>query len=60
VIIIQINGKKRANMTMPANSQEEIIFKKIMNMENIKNYIKDENLIKNKIYITNKIFNIVI
>ena len=60
VIIIQINGKKRAELKMPNESAEDIVFENALSLNNVKNFIKDTNLIKKKIYIPNKILNIVI
>ena len=59
-MIIQINGKKRANITMPSDSSENEVFKNAINLSNIKSYIKKESLIKKKIFVPNKILNIVI
>ena len=59
-MIIQINGKKRANITMPSDSAEKEVFKEALNLNNIKSYIKKESLIKKKIFVPNKILNIVI
>ena len=60
VIIIQINGKKRADIKMPINSTEEIVFGKAVSLTNIKKIIGEEKLIKKKIFVLNKILNIVI
>ena len=35
-MIIQINGKKRANITMPSDSSEKEVFKEALNLNNIK------------------------
>jgi leucyl-tRNA synthetase len=59
-IIIQINGKKRAQLKMPFQSSEEMVFISLMKLDNIKKLIKNETSIKKKIFIPNKIFNIVI
>ena len=59
-IIIQINGKKRAEIRMQINSTEQVVFEEAMRLLNIKNFIESEELIKKKIFITNKILNIVI
>jgi leucyl-tRNA synthetase len=60
IIIIQINGKKRAEIRMQINSTEQVVFEEAMRLLNIKNFIESEELIKKKIFITNKILNIVI
>ena len=59
-IIIQINGKKRAQLKMPFQSSEEMVFISLMKLDNIKKLIENETAIKKKIFIPNKIFNIVI
>ncbi len=59
-IIIQINGKKRAEVKMPIGIDEQSVFKKAMMITNITNYINSEIKIKKKIFIPNKILNIVI
>ena len=59
-IIIQVNGKKKAELKMPVESNEEVVFINLMKLDNISNLITDESLIKKKIFIPNKIFNIVI
>ena len=60
LIIVQINGKKRAEIRMQINSTEKVVFKEAMCLINIKGFIKSEELIKKKIFIKNKILNIVI
>ena len=59
-IVIQINGKKRAEMQVPIDTKEDIVYRKASEIINVKNYIKEENLIIRKIFIPNKILNIVI
>ena len=59
-LIIQINGKKRADIKMPFNSLEKEVFENAINLNNIKNYINNEDVIKKKIFVPNKILNIVI
>ena len=59
-IIVQINGKKRAELKMPTNSEEDIVFQNAMEIQSISNLIVDHALIKKKIFIPNKILNIVI
>ena len=60
IIIVQINGKKRAELKMPTNSEEDIVFQNAMEIQSISNLIVDHALIKKKIFIPNKILNIVI
>ena len=58
-IVIQINGKKKAELKIAFDSNEIDVFDKAMKIINTKNVI-DKNKIKKKIYIKNKILNIVI
>tara|TARA_B110000858_G_scaffold194840_1_gene250026 strand:+ start:1235 stop:3805 length:2571 start_codon:yes stop_codon:yes gene_type:complete len=57
LIIIQINGKKKAEMKVVKNSTESEIYNAALNIKNIKKIEKD---IKKKIFVPNKILNIVI
>ena len=59
-IVIQINGKKRADIKIQFGSTENAVYEKAISLVKIKNYIQNENLIKKKIFIPNKILNIVI
>ena len=59
-VVIQINGKKRADIKIQFGSAENVVYEKAISLINIKNYIKNENMIKKKIFIPNKILNIVI
>tara|TARA_B110000444_G_scaffold261022_1_gene310547 strand:+ start:624 stop:3203 length:2580 start_codon:yes stop_codon:yes gene_type:complete len=60
LIIIQINGKKKAELKVASNTSEFDIYKAALNIQNIKNIITDEKEIKKRIFIPNKILNIVI
>ena len=59
-IVLQINGKKKAELKMPDQSSEEEVFNSFMKLDNIKKLIQDESSINKKIFIKNKILNIVI
>ena len=59
-IVLQINGKKKAELKMPDQSSEEEVFNSFMKLDNIKKLILDESSINKKIFIKNKILNIVI
>ena len=59
-IVLQINGKKKAELKMPDQSSEEEVFNSFMKLDNIKKLIQDESTINKKIFIKNKILNIVI
>jgi len=58
IIVVQINGKKRALLEADPNDNEENILKKSLKIKNIETILSSKK-IKNKIYIKNKILNIV-
>src|SRR6056300_14343 len=58
IIVIQINGKKRAIIDVEKDINENDLMELINNDEKIKNYL-NENKIKKKIYIKNKLINII-
>lgn len=58
-IVVQVNGKVRANIEVVSDSSEESIIKAAVENEKVANYIAD-NQIKKTIYIKNKLLNIVI
>ncbi len=58
IIVIQINGKKRALIEADPNDNEENILNKSLKIKNIETILSSKK-IKNKIYIKNKILNIV-
>ncbi len=58
-IVIQVNGKVRGRIEVEKDSPEEEIFKKAVQEENVKKFIKNKKIIK-KIYIKNKLFNLVV
>ena len=60
LIIIQINGKKKAEIHVANNMEEKHVYNAALNLENIQNIITSETIIKKKIFIPNKILNIVI
>ena len=60
LIIIQINGKKKAEIHVANNMEEKHVYSAALNLENIQNIITSETIIKKKIFIPNKILNIVI
>ena len=59
-IVLQINGKKRAELKMLNQSSEEEVFNNFMKLDNIKKLIQDESSIKKIVFIKNKILNIVV
>lgn len=58
-VVIQINGKKRALLCIAKDSNEDDVFTKSIEFENIKAIIKDKQ-IKKKIFVKNKILNLVL
>jgi leucyl-tRNA synthetase len=60
IIIIQINGKKRGEITLPNESNENDVYNESIKLDNIKKFILPDTIIKKKIYISNRILNIVI
>jgi leucyl-tRNA synthetase len=57
-IVIQVNGKKRGILEMPANSKEQTIMKKAKEIDNVLKYLENIEIIKN-IYIKNKLINFI-
>jgi len=57
-IVIQVNGRKRGILEMPANSKEQTIVKKAKEIDNVLKYLKNIEIIKN-IYIKNKLINFI-
>ena len=55
-IPIQLNGKLKATITVPKDSDEEFVKEKVH--ERIANILEDKNIVK-EIYVMNKIYNIV-
>ena len=58
IIVIQINGKKRAIIETSENEKEDEILKKSLRIKSVETFLLSKK-IKNKIYIKNKILNIV-
>ena len=59
ILIIQINGKKRAELEVNTNLTEEEVIEKALNLKNIFDFTQNKK-IKRKIYIPGKILNLVI
>ena len=57
-IVIQVDGRKRGILEMPANSKDELVIKKSKENDNVSKHIKNTNVIKN-IYIKNKLVNFI-
>ena len=56
---VQINGKVRGKITIPADADKEIAKAAALENENIKGYIDGKNIVK-EIFVPGKIFNIVV
>ena len=54
---IQVNGKLRANITIPYDTEEEVIKEKAH--EAVSTYLEGKSIVK-EIYVKNKIYNIVV
>jgi len=58
IIVVQIDGKKRALIEADVNDNEENILNKSLKIKNIETILSSKK-IKNKIYVKNKVLNIV-
>ena len=58
-IVIQINGKKRATISIQNEITEEVLVKKIIEMKLIEKYILDRDISKT-IYIKDKLINLIV
>ena len=58
-IVVQINGKKRTMLITETDQDQEIIFKKCLEIESVKKLLAGKHVVK-KIYVKNKLVNIVI
>jgi len=57
-IVVQVNGKVRAEMMVQVDEAEEYIKKKVLELEQVKKFTKDQE-IKKVIYVKNRLINIV-
>lgn len=57
-IAIQVNGKLRATLLLPINTQENEVLNKALSMEQVKKFVLNEP--KKVIYVSNKLLNIVV
>ena len=58
LIIVQVNGKVRAKITVAADSDEEAVKETAMNHENVQNFVQDKT-VRKVIYVPGKLVNIV-
>lgn len=58
-IVVQVNGKVRANIEMPADSEEEAVVSKAKEDEKVASYLAGDS-VKKTIYIKDKLLNFVV
>ena len=58
-IVVQINGKKRALMTLQKEVEEKMLLSKIIEMKELKNYLDKKKIIKH-IYVKNRLINLIV
>ena len=59
IIVIQINGKRRAEVETKIGTTEEELMEEIKNIKNVNEQVTNSTIVK-KIFVPNKILNIVI
>ena len=58
-IVVQVNGKVRAKLTLPTSYDENKIFDEVLSNERVSDLIKNQELVK-KIYIKGKLISLVV
>ena len=58
-IAVQINGKLRATLELPMNSEQETVKKSVFAEDKILKHTQDKQIVK-EIFVKNKIYNIVV
>ncbi|MCI9178245.1 MAG: class I tRNA ligase family protein [Clostridia bacterium] len=58
-IPIQVNGKVKASVFVPIDTQEALVKEKVHSVPNVQNALLDKTIVK-EIYVKNKIYNIVV
>ena len=58
-IAVQVNGKLRATIDVPLNSEQDTVKKSVFNEEKVIRHTADKTIVK-EIYVKNKIYNIVV
>ncbi len=58
-VVVQVNGKVRAKVKLPVDSDEATVKEAVWKEENVKAHTDGKNIIK-EIYVKNKIYNIVV
>lgn len=59
VIVVQVNGKVRAKLTMPRDSEKSAVKIEALKNENVAKFTEGKEIVK-EIYVPNKIYNIVV
>ena len=59
VIVVQINGKVRANFTFPRDAEENTVFDTVLKDSKVLSYLEGKELVK-KIFIKNKLVSLVV
>lgn len=59
VVVIQVNGKVRANIEVAAGTNETEVKEKAKDIENVKKYLDDKQIIK-EIFVADKLINFVV
>jgi len=57
--VVQVNGKVRARMAVPAGLEEDKAFDRVMELDRVKEFLKGKVLIK-KIFVRDKLMNLVV
>jgi leucyl-tRNA synthetase len=58
-IAVQVNGKLRLTIIVPANSTQQVVQEMIFSDERLQKYLDDKTIVK-EIFVPNKIYNIVV
>lgn len=58
-IPVQVNGKVKATVSVPLDTEESVIKEKVHSIPNVQNATADKTIVK-EIYVKNKIYNIVV
>ena len=58
-VVVQVNGKLRATLEVPLNTEKEKIERMALESDKVKNFIKDKHIIKT-IHVANKLINLVV
>lgn len=59
VIVVQVNGKVRANFSFPRDVEETVVFDTVLNDSKVLSYIEGKELVK-KIFVKNKLVSLVV